>query len=188
MSLARQFQISRSLRSAIASSSRPAPRSVHIHPLPTRPSDSIRSLHIQKGLAPPISPIASRSSRTSNALRLASTFTSSGSSGPGGGSSSSSSFRSQMLKPTSILLVFVPIVCGFLGVWQVKRLRWKVALIDEVDRNLHKDPLVLPANIKYALYPSWTGPARSHIMWEREMCMTPGTWCTVKHGPRGGRS
>lgn len=149
MSLPRQFQISRSLRSAIASSSRPAPRSIRIHPLPTRPSEGIRSLHTQKGLAPPISPMTSRSSRTSNALRSASTFTSSGSSGPGG--SSSGSFRSQMLKPTSILLVFVPIVCGFLGVWQVKRLRWKVALIDEVDRNLHKDPLVLPANIKYVL-------------------------------------
>ena len=79
--------------------------------------------------------------------RSASTFSSSSSGhGPGSGST-----RSQLLKPTSIVLIFVPILCGILGVWQVKRLRWKVALIDEVDRNLHKDPLVLPANIKYVL-------------------------------------
>ena len=48
----------------------------------------------------------------------------------------------------TILLIFVPIVTGILGFWQIKRLRWKVALIDEVERNLKKEPMILPSKIK----------------------------------------
>lgn len=61
---------------------------------------------------------------------------------------SSSSTISVLLRPTSLILIFVPILTGFLGVWQLKRLRWKLDLIEEVDRNLHKEPMLLPGNIK----------------------------------------
>lgn len=62
---------------------------------------------------------------------------------------SSSSTISILLRPTSLILIFVPILTGFLGVWQLKRLRWKLDLIEEVDRNLHKEPMLLPGNIKW---------------------------------------
>lgn len=56
--------------------------------------------------------------------------------------------RSQLLKPTTLVLIFVPILTGFLGVWQIRRLKWKVALIEEVDRNLAREPMILPGTIK----------------------------------------
>jgi cytochrome oxidase assembly protein ShyY1 len=43
----------------------------------------------------------------------------------------------------------VPILTGFLGIWQIRRLQWKVALIDEVDRNLAREPMALPNRIKW---------------------------------------
>lgn len=94
---------------------------------------------------PPPKPFTSPHQR-----RFASSFGSSPlpTSSSGSSSSGSSRFRSELAKPTTIVLIFVPILCGFLGVWQVKRLRWKVALIDEVERNLHKEPMILPSNIK----------------------------------------
>lgn len=66
----------------------------------------------------------------------------------------SSSTISILLRPTSLILIFVPILTGFLGVWQLKRLRWKLDLIEEVDRNLHKEPMLLPGNIKWVSLPS----------------------------------
>lgn len=66
----------------------------------------------------------------------------------------SSSTISILLRPTSLILIFVPILTGFLGVWQLKRLRWKLDLIEEVDRNLHKEPMLLPGNIKWVPLPS----------------------------------
>lgn len=47
-----------------------------------------------------------------------------------------------------MVLIFVPILTGFLGVWQIQRLKWKVALIEEVDRNLEREPMILPGTIK----------------------------------------
>ncbi|KIR56799.1 mitochondrial protein required for respiration [Cryptococcus gattii Ru294] len=68
---------------------------------------------------------------------------------------SSSSTISILLRPTSLILIFVPILTGFLGVWQLKRLRWKLDLIEEVDRNLHKEPMLLPANINLDALPEF---------------------------------
>jgi hypothetical protein len=59
--------------------------------------------------------------------------------------SSSNGFR---MTPTTAVLVFVPILTGALGVWQIKRLRWKVKLIEEVDRNMAKTPMILPDHIE----------------------------------------
>lgn len=70
-------------------------------------------------------------------------------------SSSSSSYnsrqetlRAQILRPTTIVLILVPIFTFGLGCWQIKRLRWKVGLIEEVERNMKREPMVLPAHIK----------------------------------------
>lgn len=144
MAFSRSLQLSRSLRSLTTSS--PSPASLAPSNPFARSGPSLRHLSTRLQARPTI--LSRQSALRSSSIRSASTFTSNHSGSSGG----SSSFRSQLLKPTSIVLIFVPIVCVFLGVWQVKRLRWKVALIEEVDRNLHKDPLVLPANIKCVFF------------------------------------
>ncbi len=57
-------------------------------------------------------------------------------------------YRGTLLRPLNFLVVLIPIFTFSLGIWQIRRLRWKVALIDEIERNLARDPMVLPANIK----------------------------------------
>lgn len=61
----------------------------------------------------------------------------------------STSMRSTLFRPITMILVIAPLLTGYLGVWQVQRLKWKLALIDEVDTNLAKDPIVLPGQVKY---------------------------------------
>lgn len=60
----------------------------------------------------------------------------------------STSLKSTLFRPITVLLIFAPILTGYLGVWQVQRLKWKLALIDEIDHNLSKDPIVLPPHVK----------------------------------------
>lgn len=62
-----------------------------------------------------------------------------------------------------ILTGFIPIFCFGLGTWQVQRLRWKVALIDELEEKMERDPLPLPGRVKYVPF-SWTrrGLAQSY--------------------------
>jgi len=52
------------------------------------------------------------------------------------------------MNPTTIVLIMVPIFTFGLGCWQIQRLRWKVGLIEEVERNMKREPMVLPAHIK----------------------------------------
>ncbi|WFD27280.1 surf-like protein [Malassezia nana] len=51
--------------------------------------------------------------------------------------------------PVFYLLAIMPVVTLWLGLWQMRRLKWKVALIDELDDKLRRDPLRFPRNIKY---------------------------------------
>ncbi|WWC69783.1 uncharacterized protein I206_103726 [Kwoniella pini CBS 10737] len=67
-----------------------------------------------------------------------------------------SSVRSNILRPTTLVLICVPILTGFLGVWQLKRLQWKLNLIEEVDRNLQKKPMLLPDNINLSALPEFS--------------------------------
>ena len=60
-------------------------------------------------------------------------------------------YRSTIFRPLNAIVICVPILTLFLGIWQVRRLRWKVALIDEVERNLTREPMILPDNIKYVV-------------------------------------
>ena len=41
-----------------------------------------------------------------------------------------------------------PILTFGLGTWQIKRLNWKMNLIDELDEKLAKPPMRLPAKIE----------------------------------------
>lgn len=56
--------------------------------------------------------------------------------------------RSTIFRPITMILLIAPLLTGYLGVWQVQRLNWKLALIDEVDHNLAKDPIALPGRVK----------------------------------------
>jgi len=47
-----------------------------------------------------------------------------------------------------IVVLIIPLFTLYLGTWQVRRLRWKVALIEEVERNLEKEPMILPKRVK----------------------------------------
>ena len=58
------------------------------------------------------------------------------------------STRNFRLTPTTAVLCFVPVHTGFLGVWQLQRLKWKVQLIEDVDTAMAKDPMILPNDIK----------------------------------------
>ena len=51
-------------------------------------------------------------------------------------------------RPISVLVMLVPFVTFGLGIWQVKRLGWKLDLIDDIQRNIEKEPLILPPNVK----------------------------------------
>ncbi|GAA5954883.1 hypothetical protein JCM21900_004976 [Sporobolomyces salmonicolor] len=58
-------------------------------------------------------------------------------------------------RPFLILVGIMPVFTFVLGVWQVKRLQWKVDLIDQLDRKLHQDPVRLPARIDPAAIPEY---------------------------------
>lgn len=58
------------------------------------------------------------------------------------------STRNFKLTPTTAVLCFVPVLTGFLGVWQLQRLKWKLKLIEDVDTAMAKDPMILPNDIK----------------------------------------
>ena len=58
--------------------------------------------------------------------------------------------RRSLLRPINFLVVFVPFFTFSLGIWQVKRLRWKLDLIDEIQGNIEREPMILPPNVKYA--------------------------------------
>ena len=47
-----------------------------------------------------------------------------------------------------ILVGCVPIVTFALGTWQVQRLKWKVALIDELEEKLEREAIPLPPHVK----------------------------------------
>ena len=48
-----------------------------------------------------------------------------------------------------LFIGIIPIFTFALGTWQLQRLQWKVALIDELEEKLQLQPLSLPDKIKY---------------------------------------
>jgi surfeit locus 1 family protein len=56
--------------------------------------------------------------------------------------------RTSYFNPTMIALGVIPILSFALGVWQVKRLKWKVNLIDELTEKLQREPIFLPSKVK----------------------------------------
>ncbi|GAA5975168.1 hypothetical protein JCM5350_000166 [Sporobolomyces pararoseus] len=58
-------------------------------------------------------------------------------------------------RPFLLLVGLMPIFTFGLGAWQIKRLKWKVDLIDQLDKKLHQEPVGLPARIDPAAIPEF---------------------------------
>ena len=71
--------------------------------------------------------------------------------------------REPWINPTMLLIGFIPFFTFGLGTWQLQRLQWKVALIDELEEKLQLQPLSLPKRIKCGL--SLFGFAPSSEQW-----------------------
>lgn len=56
--------------------------------------------------------------------------------------------RPWYLSPTTLVLGFIPVFTFGLGYWQIRRLQWKVSLIEELEDKLRREPIRLPKNIK----------------------------------------
>ena len=56
--------------------------------------------------------------------------------------------RPWYLNPTTLVLGFIPVFTFGLGYWQIRRLQWKVSLIEELEDKLRREPMRLPKNIK----------------------------------------
>lgn len=71
--------------------------------------------------------------------------------GAGGSLDDGSTHRPARLRwwqsPVTVLVALVPLITFGLGVWQVRRLKWKLNLIEELEDKLLDDPLELPKNV-----------------------------------------
>lgn len=54
-----------------------------------------------------------------------------------------------------MLLPLMPFVCLGLGIWQVKRLNWKVNLIEDLQDKLQRAPMMLPRNVNLVELPNF---------------------------------
>ncbi|KJA25847.1 hypothetical protein HYPSUDRAFT_64573 [Hypholoma sublateritium FD-334 SS-4] len=54
-----------------------------------------------------------------------------------------------------VLLGIMPIFTFALGTWQLKRLKWKINLIDELEEKLQLQPLYLPSNVNLSVIPEF---------------------------------
>ena len=73
--------------------------------------------------------------------------------------------REPWVNPTMLFIGFIPIFTFALGTWQLQRLQWKVALIDELEEKLQLQPLSLPDKIKYDVQ-----SLTSHIFADNTSC------------------
>ncbi|OBZ68603.1 Surfeit locus protein 1, partial [Grifola frondosa] len=71
------------------------------------------------------------------------------------GSSTYKAKQEPFITPTLILVGAIPIVTFGLGTWQVQRLKWKVALIDDLEEKLQREPMLLPKQINLAALPEF---------------------------------
>ncbi|PCH34001.1 mitochondrial protein [Wolfiporia cocos MD-104 SS10] len=83
--------------------------------------------------------------------------------------------RTPWITPIMVLVGTIPIFTFALGTWQVDRLKWKVALIDELEEKLQREPLLLPNRVNLAAIPDFV--YRKVIVnghWDAEHCILLG--------------
>lgn len=54
------------------------------------------------------------------------------------------------VSPAILVIGFIPIFTFALGTWQVRRRRWKLDLIEQLNDQLQREPLELPNYVKCA--------------------------------------
>ncbi|TFK30874.1 mitochondrial protein required for respiration [Coprinopsis marcescibilis] len=59
------------------------------------------------------------------------------------------------LNPTMVIVGIIPFFTFALGTWQLKRLKWKIDLIDELEEKLQLYPLSLPSKINLSVIPEF---------------------------------
>jgi surfeit locus 1 family protein len=57
--------------------------------------------------------------------------------------------KESWITPTMVVVGTIPFLTFALGTWQLKRLKWKINLIDELEEKLQLQPLSLPGKLKY---------------------------------------
>ncbi|KDN49600.1 SURF1-domain-containing protein [Tilletiaria anomala UBC 951] len=55
--------------------------------------------------------------------------------------------RAAVQSPTTLVLGFIPVFTFGLGYWQIKRLKWKLSLIEELEDKLQMEPMRLPRKV-----------------------------------------
>ncbi|KAI8318744.1 SURF1-domain-containing protein, partial [Martensiomyces pterosporus] len=55
--------------------------------------------------------------------------------------------RNRLYSWKTIGLCAIPLIAFGLGTWQVQRLKWKLALLDEVNDKMHRSPVALPLRV-----------------------------------------
>ncbi|KAI8981376.1 SURF1-domain-containing protein [Trametes punicea] len=63
--------------------------------------------------------------------------------------------REPLFTPFMVLVGTIPIFTFALGTWQVQRLKWKIALIDDLEEKLEREPLPLPPRINLEALPDF---------------------------------
>jgi len=79
---------------------------------------------------------------------------------------------------TTLVLGLIPVLTFGLGAWQIKRLQWKVNLIQELDEKLSKPAMPLPARIDTSAIPEFAYrkvEATGHFDHSREILLGPRT-------------
>ncbi|KAJ2815823.1 surf-like protein, partial [Coemansia erecta] len=56
-------------------------------------------------------------------------------------------WKKQLMSWKTLGLFTIPIIAFGLGTWQVQRLKWKMALLDEVNDRMHRRPIPLPLRV-----------------------------------------
>lgn len=59
------------------------------------------------------------------------------------------------IKPTVFIIGCIPIFTFYLGTWQLRRLKWKLDLIEQLNDQTNREPLELPDVVKCALF-TWS--------------------------------
>ncbi|SNX82250.1 related to Surfeit locus protein 1 [Melanopsichium pennsylvanicum] len=99
-------------------------------------------------------------------------------------STQSKGSRAWYKSPTTLVLGFIPIFTFGLGYWQIKRLKWKVSLIEELEDKLSRDPLQLPRSINIDVLPEFDFrlvTLKGSFDWDRVMFVGP----RVREGSMG---
>ncbi|KAI0735020.1 mitochondrial protein required for respiration [Earliella scabrosa] len=87
--------------------------------------------------------------------------------------------RESWITPTMVLVGLIPIFTFGLGTWQVQRLKWKVALIDELEEKLQREPMPLPPYVNLSALPEFTFRKvvlKGHWDVSRLMLLGPRVW------------